>query len=313
MAVVYGFGSAAVDFRIRTADYGDLYKDKLLAQSWAEMGGGAVANFLAQVSRLGVKTAFVGKLGKDVIGNKIIELMEKENIDCSGVIISETECSPFNVAVYSGPEMRRRGGFLIPNSLAKLTAEDIEKLASPVCAEDFVMIEIGEVPPAQVIAFANAVHAKGAKLCIDVDLDPVRQCGFTPEEFDGVCRLCDYLIPNVVSMATIYPNMTAESLSEKMFAVYGKPCIVSAGKDGAYYTVDETGAKNVSIYEAEVVDTVGAGDAFHGGVVYGLVTGMSVERAVRCGTVCGGINCSTFGARDGMARGETVRKIMEEY
>ena len=74
MAVVYGFGSAAVDFRIRTADYGDLYKDKLLAQTWAEMGGGAVANFLSQVSRLGVKTSFLGKLGNDVIGKRIIEL-----------------------------------------------------------------------------------------------------------------------------------------------------------------------------------------------------------------------------------------------
>jgi sugar/nucleoside kinase (ribokinase family) len=127
MAVVYGFGSAAVDFRIRTADYGDLYKDKLLAQTWAEMGGGAVANFLSQVSRLGVKTAFLGKLGNDVIGKRIIELLEKENVDCSGIIVSDEFCSPFNVAVYSGLEMRRRGGFLIPNSLAKLTEEDIEK------------------------------------------------------------------------------------------------------------------------------------------------------------------------------------------
>ena len=311
MAVVYGFGSAAVDFRIRTADYGDLYKDKLLAQTWAEMGGGAVANFLSQVSRLGVKSAFLGKLGNDVIGKKIIELLEKENVDCSNIIVSDEYCSPFNVAVYSGLEMRRRGGFLIPNSLAKLTDEDIEKLVAPITAEDFVMIEIGEVPPAQVIAFANAVHAKGAKLCIDVDLDPVRQCGFTPEEFDGVCKLCDVLIPNVVSMATIYSDMTAASLAEKMYGIYGKPCIVSAGKEGAYYCENDEGAKNVPIYDAVVVDTVGAGDAFHGGVVYGLVTGMSVAEAVWCGSICGGINCSTFGARDGMANGETVRKILE--
>ncbi|MBQ4298376.1 MAG: carbohydrate kinase, partial [Clostridia bacterium] len=72
MATVYGFGTAAVDFRIRTADFGDLYKDKLLAQTCAEMGGGALANFLSQVSRLGGRTAFLGKLGRDPMGEKIV-------------------------------------------------------------------------------------------------------------------------------------------------------------------------------------------------------------------------------------------------
>ena len=312
MSIIYGFGSATVDLRIKTADYGDLYKDKLLAQTCRALGGGAVANFLTQASRLGLSTAFLGKLGNDVVGSMITALLREEGIDCSHVIRTDEYPSPFNLAVYTGEEMRRRGGFLLPNSLASLTEKDIFALTAPITAEDHVMIEIGEIPPAQVIAFARAVRAKGATIYIDVDLDPVRQCGFTPDEFDTVCRLCDILIPNVVSMTTIYPSMTAATLADHMYAIYRKPCIVSAGGEGAYYCEDETGAKNVPAHAVTVVDTVGAGDAFHGGLVYGLVCGMDLAEAVRCGTVCGGINCTAFGARSGMADGIVLRHLMEE-
>lgn len=311
--VVYGFGSAAVDFRIRTADFGDLYKDKLLAQDWAEMGGGAISNLLTQVSRLGLSACFLGKLGDDILGRKIVALLEEEKVDCSRILFSKDVCSPFNVAVYSGEEMRRRGGFLIPNSLSSLTEKDISKLAAPVKKGDFVMIEIGEIPPEQVLMFLRKVHKAGATVCVDVDLDPVRQCGFTPETFDEVFRLSDVLIPNVVAMSSIYPEETAESLAEKVYGIYRKPVIVSAGKDGAYYCESENGAENLPVYDhGEVKDTVGAGDAFHGGVVYGLASGLTLRESVLCGVICGGINCTAFGARTAMTDERTLRRIFKE-
>ena len=312
MAVVYGFGSAGVDFRIRTADFGDTYKDKLLAQSWVEMGGGAVSNLLTQVSRLGIKAAFLGKLGNDVLGKKIVKLLGDENVDCSSVLFSDEDCSPFNVAVYSGEEMRRRCGFLIPNSLAKLTDEDIEALAAPITSEDFVMVEIGEIPAEQMIKFLKKVNEKGARVGLDVDLDPIRQCAFTAEQFDEICRFCDILIPNVVALSAIYPDETAASLAEKMYGIYGKPCVVSAGTDGAFYCFDETGAQNLPILKVDAIDTVGAGDAFHGGVVYGLVSGLPFKEAVRCGTICGALNCTAFGARTGMCNEPTLLEYLKK-
>ena len=311
MATVYGFGTAAVDFRIRTADFGDLYKDKLLAQTIAEMGGGAVANFLSQVSRLGGKTAFLGKLGRDVPGKKIVSLLEAEGIDCSHILYSDTLCSPFNVAAYSGEGMRRRCGFLLPNSLASLDGEDISALTEAIRPEDLVMVEIGEIPPAAVLSFMRKVRAKGAKLFIDVDLDPIRQCGFTPKEYDEVCRLSDVLIPNVVSLGALYPDMTAPALAETLFKIYEKPCVVSAGRDGAFFADRPGPAQNVPVYEVEVVDTVGAGDAFHGGFVYGMLSGLPIGEAVRCGCVCGALNCRTFGAREGMARREDLDRALK--
>ena len=96
--VIFGFGSAALDFRIRTADLGPEYRAKLLARETALLGGGAVANALVQVSRLGGDAAFLGKLGGDWIGERIVAGLESEGVDCSATIMDPMECSPFNVA-----------------------------------------------------------------------------------------------------------------------------------------------------------------------------------------------------------------------
>lgn len=164
MNKVWGFGTATIDFRIQTADCGDDYKEKLTAQETFMLGGGAVANFLTQVSRLGARTGWLGKMGADLLGKQIISMMEDEGIDCSQAIYTNEICSPFNLAVYSGEQMRRRCGFLIPNSLNSLTEADLDQLAQAIQPGDYVMVEIGEIHLDTISAFMQRVKARNARM-----------------------------------------------------------------------------------------------------------------------------------------------------
>lgn len=298
---IFGFGTAAIDFRITTAEMGSGYKEKLLAQKTEVFGGGATANCLVQVVRLGGNAYWLGKLGDDWIAKKILEQLEREGIRCSGAIQDPDSCSPFNVAIYAGENKRRIGGFLLPNSLSNLKKEDIEVFCSQIEEGNWIIVEIGEVPLDWTLEFCMAAKACSAKIMIDVDLDPIRQCLGSNEIIQRIFNCAEILVPNRSTVEPMYPDLPPGKLVEKMAREYGTIVVVTAGEDGAYYSRQGSSFVHKQAVQVEVVDSVGAGDAFHGGLLFALSEGLSLEDAVELGVRCGTENCKAFGARTGMS------------
>ena len=304
---IWGFGTAAVDFRIKTAEYGESYKEKLLAQETKWMGGGSTSNFLVQVKRLGGEAGWLGKLGTDSVGKTIMAMLTSESIDCSAVIQDERATSPFNIAVYAGDTMRRIGGFLLPNCMSEITSGDISSMIEKIDNNDWVLIEVGEIPLKTCIEMAGQAKKKGAKIVIDVDLDPIKQCGETRDVIDTLFGLCDLLIPNANAVSSLYPDTAIEQILVKMKEQYRCDVIASFGAQGAGYIDENNELKIINAIAANVVDTVGAGDAFHGGVIFGFSRKLNFERAILLGNICGAHNCKTFGARDGMIYADQLK------
>ena len=298
--VIHGFGSAAVDFRVQTADLGPDYRDKLLGQTVTLLGGGAVANFLVQVCRLGGRARWLGKIGADWVGRTIVRELEAEGVDCGGVIVDPDACSPFNVAVYAGEKRRRVGGFLLPNSLAAIGGEDTAQLAGLVQAGDVLMVELGEIPLETCRSLAEVCAAKGARVVVDVDLDPVVQCRGSRADVEAILGVADVVMPNRAAMSTLYPGLSAAALTARLVADFGRPAVVTAGEEGAYFAEPGRAVSHQEATPIEAVDTVGAGDAFHGGAVFALAAGMTLADAVALGARCGAANCLSPGARTGM-------------
>ena len=297
---VFGFGSACVDFRIRTAELGEEYREKLLAQETWPMGGGSTSNCLAQVSRLGGEAHWLGKLGTDPVGDIIIHQLEDEGVGTGCCIRDPAALSPFNLAAYAGEGMRRIGGFLLPNCLAEITPEEIHRLAEHVHGGDWVIVEIGEIPLEDVDLFCTHVKERGGMVAVDVDLDPITQCGAQAELIRRVFSHADVLIPNRTAVRSLYGEDDAEHIAAAMGGDYGVTVVVTAGEDGAWFAPPGESPRHQAPFPAEVVDTVGAGDAFHGGLLFGLADGWPLERAVRLAAACGAAACGARGARTGM-------------
>ena len=306
MSKIWGFGTAAVDIRIKTADYGKDYTEKLLAQESKWFGGGSTSNFLVQAVRLGGEAGWLGNLGVDKIGSAVRGMLEGEGIDCGSVIVNNDAISPFNVAIYAGDAMRRVGGFLLPNCMRTFTQQDLAALCGKIAPDDWVLIEVGEIPVPVCTQMAKMVGEKGAHIVVDVDLDPIKQCGAAPEDVAALFAACEYIMPNLSAMRSLYPSGNAEEIAKALYDTYRRTVIVSMGEAGsALY--DRRGIfAMIQSVKVDAVDTVGAGDAFHGGVVFGLSKQLPVERAMLLGNICGAHNCKTFGARDGMLRREEL-------
>lgn len=314
MPRIFGFGSATLDFRINTADFGDSYRDKLLARETKVFGGGAAANCLVQVARLSRKAvgwsmrpAWLGKLGRDCIGDGIVSGLEEEGVDCSAALRDATVCSPFNVAVYA--EWRRVGGYLLPNALGTLTPGEVDQLVFVPEPGDWCIVEIGEIPLDSVHGFCRTAHARGVHLVVDVDLDPQRQCVGDPSLIGATLRCADVLAPNRAALRSLYGEIGAPELVDALLAEYGVSVVITSGEDGAYYRDPGQPARHVPAIPVDVVDTVGAGDAFHGGLLYALSRGETLADAVLLGTRCGAAACLKFGARTSMPTMEELAAL----
>ncbi len=312
MNKIYGFGSATMDFRIITADYPDDYKAKLLAQKTSKLGGGAIANCLVQVARLGGETCYLGKLGNDSIGKEIISSLRSEKVSCNNIIIDEFGCSPFNVAVYQGEEQRRKGGYLLPNSLLSITKKDIIKMTSIMKKDEWIIVEIGEIPLEKVLFFCQEAKKKQVHILLDVDLDPIKQCMGDVPLINNLFMIADILLPNIEALKSMYNIDNKKVLLETLFKQFNKPIVMTAGEKGAYYISEFEKYTNILASKVEVVDTVGAGDAFHGGLLFGLANGWLLHEAIKLGIYCGGKNCTQFGAREGMVDFKESYKRMDK-
>ena len=302
LPTVCAFGTAAVDFRIRTPEFGPEYREKLLAREIEPIGGGSAANALVQVARLGGRARFLGKLGDDTVGRMILRDLRIEDVDTTSVIIDQSAVSPFNLAAYAGADRRRIGGFLLPNCLAEITAEETALLADHVNEGDWALVEIGEIPAGTVLEFIDRVRARGGRIAVDVDLDPVRQCEFEPGQIRRAFSGADLLIPNRSAVASIYPGLSARELARTMCNEYGTPVVVTVGDEGAWYATPGEEPVYQPPVATEVVDTVGAGDAFHGGLLFGLAEGWTMEHALGLAATCGAITCRSHGARTAMPK-----------
>ena len=313
MATVYGFGSVAVDFRIVTADFGKDYTQKLLAKETFSLPGGATSNALTQVARLGGKAVSLCKLGEDNVGDKIVDALTKENIDCSKIIRDKLVLSPFNVAVYAGENKRRVGGFLLPNALKEITKEDVDFFTENFKKGDYLLTEIGEIPLDIILYICKKAKEKGVKVVLDVDLDPITQCGSTKDLVDEIFKTVSILIPNRDSLVSIFPDMDEIEMAKKLKEIYNVLTVITMGSFGTCYAIpghDEVYVQKA--FKINAVDTIGAGDSFHGSLVYALSLNKPIENAVIFASKCAAINCTAFGATTAMPTLEILENFKFE-
>jgi ribokinase len=110
--------------------------------------------------------------------------------------------------------------------------------------------------------------------------------------------------------------MPAEEWQEKTYAWFHARGIrnlcITMGKEGSYFASEE-GALSVPAFSVKPVDTTAAGDAFHGGLVYGILNNLSMEKTLQIGNACGGLSTLTMGAQNSIQPLETVLSFLREH
>jgi sulfofructose kinase len=255
---------------------------KASASDFIITGGGCAANAAVAIARLGGRAAFAGPLGgsDDAVSNRILEDLAREAVDCSGVArVNGGTASVSLILLDAAGEKTiatRRGsqlGNVAPADAAALVAD-----------ADALLID--NRMPEFVTAVCRAAQARKIPVVIDLDL------ATRPD--DPLLKLGTHVIASVEALSATTGLKGPEAALRKLAEHVSGFVAVTDGPNGVYWL--EGGAlKHLAAFAVKVIDSLGAGDAFHGAFTLALAEGRTLPQAMRFASAAAAVKCSKFG------------------
>jgi sugar/nucleoside kinase (ribokinase family) len=259
--------------------------------------GGQSATAMAALSRLGLKTSYIGNVGSDRLGRFQLESLEADGIDSSGVKMiegAETQTAFIIVDQKSGERT------VIWNRDPRLEIDP--------AAIDFEAVISGRVLHLDghnvhaSIAAAAAARSAGIPTCLDID-------NIYPDA-GQLLPLIDFLISSSTFPERMTGATSLESALKKLHVEFRSPLVAATLGDRGVLAYCQGKYIHSPAFEVDCRDTTGAGDAFHGGFLYGFLAGLSVEASLQFANAVAGLKCRALGARTALPSLDEVHAIL---
>ena len=307
---VVGIGSCGVDyFAIVPRLLGP--EEKINADRLEIHAGGVTGNNLTQVGRLGVSAGWLGLIGDDESGRLITKAFEDDGLDLSGIETIKGEHSTFVwIPVDTQGE---RCIYMFPNINGQLSAEQVRKLfSSHITQARHFHTEASQLPLPPVIEGMQIARGAGVRVIFDLDVAPTyfAQAKLGSEaELIAALRLVDVLKPCKAAAREITGETDYEKMAAKLLGLGPKIVALTMGADGCLIAAGND-MVHIPPFKVAVVDSTGAGDAFMGGLSYGLLQEWDYRRVGTFANACAAICCTKVGARS-MGRREDVMALIQ--
>jgi len=264
--------------------------------------GSSSAIFACGAARLGLRVAFIGVCGEDVFGRFMLDEMQKRDVDVSNVIIRDNAQTGLSVILNDNAD---RAILTHLGLIAELRASDItDALLRDArhlhVASYFLQTKLQPDLP----SLFQRTHSLGLTTSLDTNYAPSEKW----TGFDELLSVTDVFLPNQTEALSITHLQDIESASRQL-AQKAKLVAIKLGADGALACQQDsiTRADSISV---NVVDTVGAGDSFDAGFIYGYLNNWQLEKSLRLACVCGALSTQSAGGTDGQPTLEEAMKYV---
>lgn len=293
---VVGFGLNAVDHLVTIPRFPS-FNVKVRLTDHQQMPGGQVSSAMVGAQRLGLRAAYIGKVGYDNEGRMLIESLQSEGIDCSGVMIAvgaKTQGAVIIIEQFSGERT------------ILWYHDDRTRIAPAELSREWItrgrVLHIDGFDTEAAIIAANWAHEAG--MVVTIDLDTV---------YPGI----DNLLPHVDCLITsqglaneLAGTMDEREALQRLNQRYGCYLVaMTQGARGALAFVEGEFIASSAFRPPVLRDTTGAGDAFRAGFIYGLCKGLGIEETMRAANAVAALQCREMGARDGLPGEEELLKF----
>lgn len=269
--------------------------------------GSSSAIFACGVARLGLRVAFIGVCGDDLFGHFMLDEMQKRNVDVSNVIIRSGGQTGLSI-ILNQPFDYAQGDRAILTHLgliADLQVSDIsDNLLSQArhlhLASYFLQTKLQPDLP----KLFQRAHSLEVTTSLDTNYDP-------SEKWVGIDELLsatNVFLPNKTEALSISKADNIETAA-KQLANKSELVAIKLGPDGALACQDNEIIRSESI-SVNVVDTVGAGDSFDAGFIYGYLNNWTLKKSLRLACVCGALSTQRAGGTDGQPVLEEAMKYV---
>lgn len=242
--------------------------------------GGAPANLAVAASRLGAKTAFIGKVGADSFGTFLRDCLMENGVDVRGLATDPVQHTTLAVVAVDAAGERNFSFYRDPSADVNLSVEDI----SPEQLKNTRVLHFGSVSLTAEPARSATLHAArtAKEMGAVVSYDPNYRANLWPDQETAVARMLEPLeLVDILKVSDEeLPLLTGTDGLEAGCAILAGKGIslifVTCGPNGAFYRFrGRTG--HVDGVPCKVGDTNGAGDTFFGAALSQLVKHGSME------------------------------------
>ena len=258
-----------------------------LVDSAALTIGSSSAIFACGAARLGLSVAFVGVCGDDVFGRFMLAEMQKRDVDVSNVLIRENGQTGISVILNRGSD---RAILTHPGLIAAIRAEDVTddllRQARHLHIASYFMQTA--LQPGLPDLFRQA-RVLGLTTSLDTNYDPAEKW----TGFDELLSVTNVFLPNEKEALSLSGEVNVDVAADRL----GSKVEALAIKLGAAGALGISGTQKVRVASipAKVVDTVGAGDSFDAGFLYGYLHNWRLEQTLRLACVCGALSTQKAG------------------
>ena len=279
---------------------------KARALDMLEVGGGIASNASVAIARLGSPVALWARVGDDVAGHKVIDQLAKEKVDVRHVRSLPNARSSSSVVI-----VESSGERLIVNDPGLGLDTDPSWLPTATLAADQVQCVLADPrwPEATLLAF-QAARLAGIPTLLDAEMGSSRLA--------ELISLTDYCIFAEKALAEFVADKLDLDTTNQHSIWAALNIARAAGVRHAGVTLGARGYRWVSDSEpagihagfvVPVVDTTGAGDAFHGAFAWALAQGFNDALAVHLATAVAAINCTKPGGTAGLP----THQVLEQF
>ncbi|MFN8411345.1 MAG: carbohydrate kinase family protein [Anaerolineales bacterium] len=277
--------------------------EKLVDSATLAVGSSSVI-FACGAARLGLQVAFIGVCSDDVFGHFMLDEMSKRGVDTSNVLVRADQQTGLSVILNQDSD---RAILTHLGLIAELKEADISdallgKAKHLHVASYFLQTKL---KPDLLKLFQRA-HAFGLTTSLDTNWDPSNLW----HGFDELLAEVDIFLPNENEAKAIARTENVDAALAKLSSL-SNIVAVKRGAQGALAQAGNISAM-VSSIPVKVVDTVGAGDSFDAGFLFGHLNHWPLEQSLRLATVCGALSTQSAGGINGQPTLEEALKYISE-
>jgi sugar/nucleoside kinase (ribokinase family) len=265
--------------------------------------GGCAANTIHGLAALGTNTAFIGKVGNDELGEFFIEDLKKKNIIPK---ILRGISSSGNASAFVTPDGERTFATYLGAAL-ELAVEDLEDELFE--GYQYLHVEGYLVQNHSLLEKVFSLAKKhGLKISLDMASFNVVEDNLTILK-KWVTDYVDIVFANEEEAKAFTGKEPEDAIND--LADLCEIAVVKTGKKGSIIKSGDEKHYIPSI-EAKVIDTTGAGDAYAGGVLYGLANGYNLKQCGSIGSLLAGKVIEHMGGRINDEKWPEIKTTIEE-
>ena len=259
---------------------------KVAASEFVITGGGCAANAAVTVARLNGRVAFAGPLGgsTDAVSNRILADLKKEGVDCAGVARVEGGTASVSLILLDATGEKtiatRRG-----INLGDVLPKDPNGLVANV---DAALVD--NRFPEFVTAVCRAAQAR--RIPIVIDLDQATRLD------DPLLALGTHVVASTEALFAMTGLQDHKQALEKLAQHLAGFVAITDGAKGVYW-LEGRELRHLPAFKVKVIDSLGAGDAFHGGFTLALAEGRALPEILRFASATAALKCTKFGGASG--------------